>query len=147
MMKGLTKRVRTYLKENPEGTLVELCVAFSDASIRDLSNVINRLERRGELTLPDPTYQYKPAMQSGREKSQTVMWRAIQHQAKKCRLIDVDRVQILSGVSADDLDRYITFLERQGYVAKRVTGLAVLDKALKRADAPIYNRRETEKAA
>ena len=143
-MKSLTKRVRAHLEKNPEGTLADLYAAFSDVGIRDLNTVFSWLETRGELKFPDPTYQYKPA---GREKSQTAMWRAIRNLAKKHRVIDVDEVQILSGVSADYLKRYITFLERQGYVVRRPTGLAVLDKAMKRADTPLFNRRETEKAA
>ena len=146
-MEGLTKRVRAHLEKNPEGTLADLYAAFSDVGIRDLNSVFSWLETRGELKLPDPTYQYKPAMHAGREKSQTAMWRAIRNLAKKHRVIDVDEVQILSGVSADYLKRYITFLERQGYVARRPTGLAVLDKAMKRADTPLFKRRETEKAA
>jgi hypothetical protein len=144
---GLTKRIRAYLDQKPEGRLGDLYEAFDGESIRAINHVLMWLKKRKELKLPEPSYQYLPAMSTRRETKQTAIWRTIRYMAKKQRVLDLDEVQTIAEVSSVYLRNYAKWLEKQGYVSFRPTGLAVLDLAMKRAETPVWHCIEEKKNA
>jgi hypothetical protein len=136
-MGAVTGRLRAWLAENPTGRLSELYEAHEDMGIRAIDRVIRRLERRGELLLPDPTYRYKAHEDKRMRRTQETIWAVIRSLAKVRRVIDPEEVVLLSGASPDYVRKYVASLVRLGYVERRPTGLAVLEKAMTQARAPI----------
>ena len=137
----LTERVRAWLADHPEGILSDLYAAHAEVGIRPLNKVLEYMVKRGELRLPDPTYHYKAKPDTRKESKQHRIWTNLRNMAKAGRIVDQDSLVTLSQASPDYVRKYLYFLEQQGYVVKRQTGIAVLDKTLKRIDPPIWTYR------
>jgi DNA-binding IclR family transcriptional regulator len=56
----------------------------------------------------------------------------------------MDKLLESSGASESYARRYLNFLANLGYVVKRPTGWAVLDKAIKQAKPVLFHRRKED---
>ena len=148
-MSGLTKDLRAFLMENPEGRLNDLYVSLEGKarSFKELNRALERLARRGELTLPDQGYRYKEKTDARRESAQHRIYQTLRNLAKVGRVVDLEELLSISEAAPDYLQRYGRCLEKDNFIARRATGWAVLDKAMKQADAPIYQLRKRQRAA
>jgi hypothetical protein len=128
--------LREWFKEHPEGALLDIEKAFGLKS--DVTTKLLRLRASGELILHGE-YQYLgngEVMPGPSEVKQTAMWRVIRGLAKSSRIVNFDEIVILAEVSRAYALKYIGFLIGQGFLARRATGLAVLDKAMKHPETP-----------
>ncbi len=145
MKDHLTPRLRVWLAAHPEGEVGDIYAAFLPAEkFKALWKSINWLIKRGELYMPGQPYRYGavPHGNAALETKQTGIYNALRNLAKISRVVDLDEAVRLAEVDPSYARRYVRHLEGLGYVARRPTGLAVLEKAMKQAEAPHYNQRE-----
>ncbi|MDR1656158.1 MAG: hypothetical protein LBT47_01195 [Deltaproteobacteria bacterium] len=136
--------LRNWFAKHPEGDLAD-CLEVFDLN-RAVIKALHQLQLKGELEIAREYTYFGPkspeaaTAETTQEVKQTAMWRAIRGLAKVGRVVDLNEVGTIAEVSARYLKRYVLFLEHEGYVARRPTGLAVLDKAMRAAETPLLKK-------
>jgi len=135
--------LRDWLEENPHGEWGTLRRAFSKVDIKTLEKTLEYLKKRGELVVfKEYSYYGHKHGNEDREVKQTAIWRVIRSLAKVSRIVTWVDVLTLSEASKSYAERYVRFLETNGYVAVRASGIAVLEKAMRQAETPHFNQRK-----
>lgn len=139
---GQIKKIRRWLNDNPEGDMRELYGQFGGPEMKATLKAIDYLEARAEIFVESSAYRYgrKHGLE-GRESKQTAVYSTLRNLAKVCRVVDSGEVIRIAEVDPSYARRYLNFLEGLGFIQKRFSGYAVLDKAMKQARAPRYNQR------
>lgn len=139
---GQLKKIRSWLGDNPEGDLREVYAVFGGPEMRETLKALDYLAGRRELHLSRSFYRYgRKHGNEARESKQTAIYSVLRNLAKVCRVVQLDEVIRLAEAEASYVRRYIRFLEDLGFVQRRASGVAVLDKAMKQAGAPRFNQR------
>ncbi|UQZ89560.1 hypothetical protein C4J81_10230 [Deltaproteobacteria bacterium Smac51] len=145
---GRIKEIRRWLEDRPEGDLHDLYAEFGGAEMRGTLAALEYLENRREITIAAPEYRYgRKHGNAEKETKQTAIYNTMRNLAKVQRVVCFEEVVRIAEVDESYARRYINFLESLGYVAKRMSGIAVLDKAMKQAKAPRYNQRQERRKA
>jgi DeoR/GlpR family transcriptional regulator of sugar metabolism len=111
--------------------------------MRETLKALDHLEAREEITIAAAIYKYgRKHGNEGREEKQTAIYNALRAWAKVCRVVPLDKLIESSGAEESYVRRYLRFLARLGYVTKRPTGWAVLDKAMNDARPPLFKQRQ-----
>jgi hypothetical protein len=145
MTKPIIDQLRRWFAQKPTGYLDDCFKRFNVN--QTLITALKHLQVKGELAI-DMEYSYSAPkspklsgeMESSSEVKQTAMWRSIRGLAKVSRVISQDEARRIAEVEERYFRRYVRFLESEGYVARRPTGLAVLDKAMNHAETPLFVR-------
>lgn len=140
---GQLKRLRRWLGDNPEGDLRDLYAAFGGAEIKVTLDALDYLEERGEITIAPGEYRYgRKHGLDGRETKQTAIYSTLRNLAKVCRVVAPEKVIQIAEVDESYARRYFAYLAGLGYIERRPSGWAVLEKAMKQPQAPQYNQRQ-----
>jgi hypothetical protein len=132
------------IKDVPSGRIGELYKLVkqrdSDYIWADFRKNLSQLTREGVVSI-EQCY----CLVEGSKKTcvdlpnrQDTIWSVIRCLAKVKRVVDVEDIILLSEVPKAYAMKYIRVLENLGFVASRPTGLAVLDKAMKQVEAPVF---------
>ena len=140
-MAGLTKRLRAILSEEPQGSLGVIYTALEGESLREINKALERLARRGELTLKGSRYCYA-LRESRKGPVQQRIWSAMRNLAKVNRVMGLEDVVLLSGASLDYVRRYAGYLVEQKHLARRKADGAYVMMAPNLVKAPAWNRRK-----
>ena len=140
------KEIRAWLEENPEGDLGALYGEFGGEQMRSTFKALNHLEARGEITISAAVYKYgRKHGNEDREEKQTTIYNFLRFHGNNVeRVISMDLILKNSGATENYARCYLNFLAGLGYVAKRPTGWAVLEKAIKQAKPVLFHRRRED---
>ena len=140
---GQVKKIRRWLQDNTQGEMRDLYAIFGGPEMTATLKAIEYLEERAEIFVESAKYSYgrKHGLE-GRETKQTGIYSALRNLAKICRVVNFEEVIRIAEVDASYARRYLNFLAGLGYVERRFSGYAVLDKAMKQPRAPRYNQRQ-----
>ena len=144
--------LRCWLAEHPKGDMADLNDHFKMGF--EMVYAIKWLLGQGDLVIResyvyepraderdgDPAEEYSGPHVSETEVKQTGMWRAIRFLAKVSRIVRMEDVQLIAGVSEKYCRDYVSFLVASGFLARRPTGLAVLESAMNHPQTPCFRR-------